>query len=263
MLIIVLIFLLIAFQFLGYWGKLPERLQVWFDTQQEKEKVPEGQHEYLNSINYWEPSSKRNVATMYVYFAGWLMRFSRRDLRGKVQFVHSYLNRYFRGAGNFAEEMSEALRYKVDTASLVRWIQRTMRQPEDKCALLTFLISLALEDGDVTREEFDAIVDLGIQIDIDRGETEHLIKTLREARKKNYEYQSRPSVNDPAEDRRIRALKILELSEEANDAAVKKAYRQLAKLYHPDLYALESQTIQEVAAARFREIREAYELLTR
>lgn len=42
---------------------------------------------------------------------------------------------------------------------------------------------------------------------------------------------------------------------------VKKAYRQLVKLHHPDRFASEAKEQQEIAQERFVEIQKAYELI--
>ena len=54
----------------------------------------------------------------------------------------------------------------------------------------------------------------------------------------------------------MRALDVLELEADADFPAIRKAYRQLAKLHHPDL-----KQGDEEAARRFQAIQAAYEVL--
>lgn len=63
-------------------------------------------------------------------------------------------------------------------------------------------------------------------------------------------------------DRKAEAYKVLGLSPDADMAQVKQAYRKLAKQWHPDRFASKSAAEQEEAAAKFREINEAYKRLT-
>lgn len=51
---------------------------------------------------------------------------------------------------------------------------------------------------------------------------------------------------------------ILDISKDATDADIKKAYRKLAKKYHPDL----NQGNKEEAEQKFKEVNEAYEVLS-
>ena len=49
---------------------------------------------------------------------------------------------------------------------------------------------------------------------------------------------------------------ILQVSEQADEEQIKKAYRKLAKKYHPDLHPNDA-----VAEAKFKDVVEAYEVL--
>lgn len=51
---------------------------------------------------------------------------------------------------------------------------------------------------------------------------------------------------------------VLGVSENATDSEIKKAYRSLAKKYHPDNYD-DSNPLKELAAEKMKEINEAYE----
>ena len=50
---------------------------------------------------------------------------------------------------------------------------------------------------------------------------------------------------------------VLGLDKSADDAAIKKAYRQLAKKYHPDMNPGDAE-----AEAKFKEVNEAYAVLS-
>lgn len=67
---------------------------------------------------------------------------------------------------------------------------------------------------------------------------------------------SRPSTTTSA---RQRALQILGLDETAGSAAIRTRYRLLAKKFHPDRHVHLGDAAAREAAARFREVRKAYE----
>jgi len=54
---------------------------------------------------------------------------------------------------------------------------------------------------------------------------------------------------------------ILEIKKNATEEEIKKAYRNLAKRYHPDVNSLASDT-HEPSAAKFRDVAEAYAVLS-
>src|SRR5690554_1101409 len=57
------------------------------------------------------------------------------------------------------------------------------------------------------------------------------------------------------------AYRIMGVSENASKDEIKKAYRRLVKLHHPDVFATKGKEHQEIAAKRFIEIQKAYEIL--
>ena len=54
---------------------------------------------------------------------------------------------------------------------------------------------------------------------------------------------------------------VLGVSPSASDADIKKAYRDLARKYHPDNYA--NNPLADLAAEKMKEINEAYETIQR
>lgn len=55
------------------------------------------------------------------------------------------------------------------------------------------------------------------------------------------------------------AYKILGISKNATDSEVKKAYRAMAKKYHPDRVASENEAIRKGAEEKFKKVQQAYE----
>src|SRR5690606_6973419 len=102
-------------------------------------------------------------------------------------------------------------------------------------------------DAYAAREDYDqAMRDLGAARDASKGnvpprvqETMQRIQAQqRQAKQKNY-------------------YKVLGVSRDASQAEIKRAYRRLAKEYHPDKY----QGDKETAEKRMAEINQAYEVL--
>ncbi len=55
------------------------------------------------------------------------------------------------------------------------------------------------------------------------------------------------------------AYKILEIEKAVSDDEVKKAYRKMAKKYHPDKVITENEAIKKGAEEKFKEVQRAYE----
>jgi DnaJ like chaperone protein len=54
-------------------------------------------------------------------------------------------------------------------------------------------------------------------------------------------------------------FKILEVSPNATDEEIKKAYRRMAIKFHPDKVAQEGESVQKAATEKFKKVKEAYE----
>jgi len=57
------------------------------------------------------------------------------------------------------------------------------------------------------------------------------------------------------------AYKILEIEKTASDDQVKKAYRTMAKKYHPDRVVTENEAIKKGAEEKFKQVQKAYETI--
>ena len=57
------------------------------------------------------------------------------------------------------------------------------------------------------------------------------------------------------------SYKILEIEKTATDDEVKKAYRNMAKKYHPDRLVTENEAIRKGAEEKFKEVQKAYETI--
>jgi len=55
------------------------------------------------------------------------------------------------------------------------------------------------------------------------------------------------------------AYKILEIEKAVSDDEVKKAYRKMAKKYHPDKVITNNEAIKKGAEEKFKEVQRAYE----
>jgi DnaJ like chaperone protein len=57
------------------------------------------------------------------------------------------------------------------------------------------------------------------------------------------------------------SYKILEIDKSATDEEIKKAYRTMAKKYHPDRVNTENEAIKKGAEEKFKEVQKAYETI--
>lgn len=110
---------------------------------------------------------------------------------------------------------------------------------EVRLQILHFLFSIAKADGVVSAAEADKIRQMAAYLRMSQHDFESI---------KAMFFKS-------ADD----AYKILEIEKSANDAEVKKAYRQMVKKYHPDKLQHMDEIYQKGAQEKFTKVQEAYD----
>ncbi|WP_028377212.1 TerB family tellurite resistance protein [Leeuwenhoekiella sp. MAR_2009_132] len=117
--------------------------------------------------------------------------------------------------------------------------QRTRR--EVRLQIVHFLFGIAQADGTVSTSEVNQISQIAGYLMLSRGEFE----SIKAMFFKNAES----------------AYKILEIEKSATDAEVKKAYRNMAKKYHPDKLQHMDEAYRQGAEEKFTKVQEAYETI--
>lgn len=118
-------------------------------------------------------------------------------------------------------------------------VQRT--RYEVRLQLLHFLFGIAQADGQVSPAEIAKLRELAGYLNVGQ-----------------YDFESIMAMFIRSADN---AYKILEVDKNATDEEVKKAYRNMAKKYHPDRVVTEDEAIKKGAEEKFKEVQKAYETI--
>lgn len=118
---------------------------------------------------------------------------------------------------------------------------RQMMEHASRLQLVHFLFGIAKADGFVTDDEVHQIYTIAGYLGISHSDYESI---------KAMFYKSADS-----------AYKILEIDKTATNDDIKKAYRNMAKKYHPDKVIHLGKEHQQGAEEKFRKVQEAYEQL--
>ena len=112
---------------------------------------------------------------------------------------------------------------------------------EQRLQLLSFLAKIAQSDGNVCKEEIDALKEVALSMGMSAQEVESMLnlggKTLDEA------------------------YKVLEIEPTATDDEVKKAYRKMALKHHPDRVETLGEDVKKAAEEKFQQINNAKEMI--
>ena len=110
---------------------------------------------------------------------------------------------------------------------------------EVRLQLVHFLFGIAQADGSVSQAEINKLKEIAGYLRIG-----------------SYDFESIKAMFIKSTDN---AYKILEIEKTATDDEVKKAYRKMAKKYHPDKVVTENEAIKKGAEEKFKQVQKAYE----
>jgi len=110
---------------------------------------------------------------------------------------------------------------------------------EVRLQLLHFLFGIARSDGSISNAEAGKIREIAGFLRVGRNDFESIMAMFIKSADNAY--------------------KILEIQKSATDEEVKKAYRTMAKKYHPDRVNTQDEAIKKGAEEKFKEVQKAYE----
>jgi len=157
-----------------------------------------------------------------------------------------YVKRFF--LQNFGEAetrrkmllLRELLKQNIDLTGIGAQLNHYMQYAE-KLQLLHFLFGISSADGQENPAEIATIQHIAALIGISNAD----FQSIRSMFVKDTGY----------------AYRILEVSPDASDEEVKKAYRKMALKYHPDKVSHLGEDVQNAAKEKFQELNAAYDTI--
>jgi DnaJ like chaperone protein len=162
--------------------------------------------------------------------------------QSELDFVRQqFLNMYGKERANHAFKLFKNIRKQnVSLRPVCLQIRQMMDHPS-RLQLMHFLFGIAKADGTVTNDEEKQIYTISGYLGISSKDYESI---------KAMFYNSSDN-----------AYKVLEVDKSATDDEIKKAYRKMAKKYHPDKVIHLGKEHQKGAEEKFRQVQAAYEQL--
>jgi DnaJ like chaperone protein len=143
-------------------------------------------------------------------------------------------------AGNEAETIVKELINKNFNLYEVCSQVRSYMDYSQRLQLYHYLAALGACDG-LHQKEIDVLEVIALHIGLSKSDAESILAMFRPNNDSNY--------------------KILGIEPSATDEEVKKAYRKMAVMYHPDKVATLGEDVQKAAEEKFKAISQAYEAI--
>lgn len=128
--------------------------------------------------------------------------------------------------------------------------------------LLHFLVRICMIDNIITHKEYEIIRKIALALHLTEKQLNAVLAMFDHRREENREKskgQNRPDFSSSLSLKKC--YEILELDETASDGTLKKTFRKLAIIHHPDKVAHLGEEFQMTAKEKFQKILEAYELI--
>lgn len=187
-----------------------------------------------------------------------------------VQEKHAQLQHYVRTKfpdipGGIADSYRSALSMPVSTKSVAAWLGKHLRSDLEKTELLEFLFGLAITDGTLGKKEHAVLLAFTQHIGLNAAIFAKLVDEHQRSRAERLfdeqEQHRKQQTGSKTTYSHEKARAVLGLASGFTQSDLKKAYRQLAKRFHPDRYMHASDEEKQQVSERFIELQEAYEYL--
>jgi len=181
--------------------------------------------------------------SMVVLFAC-VMKADGKVMKSEVNYIKPFLLRNYGedGAKEALHFLRELLQKEINPIAVSQQIAQNVTY-STRLEIIHILFDLAQADGQISPEEEEMIRLIANNMQVSDADYRSLQALYQKKTDANWAYTA------------------LEITPDATDEDVKKAYRRMAMKYHPDKVANAGEEVRQQATEKFRAINEAYEVI--
>ena len=196
----------------------------------------------------------------YLSLAALIIQIQKTEKGQKIVFVNTYFNRYFRKSNyDFSDSLIFSFSHPVKPESVAKWLKTHITNKIERTHIIYFLVGITMIDGTVSLQDKKFLALISIHLDLDLNDLERILAMYASYQDQNSNNTTRRSKKP---DKRIQAATILGVTIDSSHEEVKKAYRKMVKLHHPDIFQNAGPEQMKIAEEKFIQIQHAYEVLT-
>lgn len=200
-------------------------------------------------------SPKGDFSVSLLVLSAAVMKADGKVMKSELNFVKSFLVKEFgTDEGNrLLTVLKNVLDQDIPLRDVCLQVKSHMMHPQ-RLQLLHYLFGIAQADGQIHELEVQKIHTIARYLGISDRDFMS-IQSMFGFHRQQYSSGSRTSYKQSVD----AAYKILEIDKSASDEEVKKAYRKMAKKYHPDRLGPLAEDLKKSATEKFHKVQEAYD----
>lgn len=208
-------------------------------------KAIEGRDETNVSRKYTKAQRANDYRMTFLVMFAAVMKADGRILRTELDVVKRFLvNNYGKdGALEALQILKKLLEQNIDVDAVSKQCAMNMTY-STRLHLVHQLFAIAMADNDLDPKEEQIICHIALEMQVSAADLNSIVAMYK------------PKTNG-----RKWAYDVLELTEGASPAEIKKAYRRMAMKYHPDKVNALGDEERKKAEEKFKEVQKAYEIL--
>lgn len=195
---------------------------------------------YSASSSFSQTEERNSFLISLLVLSSAVMKADGKVMKSELAYVQEFLKKNFGqdAALESTKYLKDLLKKEVNISKVGSQVIKHMSH-EARVQLLHYLTGIARADGAVTYAELLVLKEIALALAIPSNESDAIFAMFDNGIEAAY--------------------KVLEVSPEATDSQVKKAYKYLAVKHHPDKVSHLGADVQKSAEERFKKISEAYE----
>ena len=188
----------------------------------------------------YRTTQRGDFSVSLMVLAAAVMRADGKVMRSELSYVRMFFERNFgpEEAGKNLYLLKEILKQDINLREVCMQIQ-TYMEYASRLQLIHFLFGIAQSDGKFDPREVNVIQQIAQYLNISQPDFDSIKAMFIKDTKSAY--------------------RILEITPDATDEEIKKAYRKMAVKYHPDKVSHLGEDVQNAAKVKFQKVSEAYE----
>ena len=169
-----------------------------------------------------------------------VMKADGKKLRSELEYVKKFLSKQYgqQDAQRYLALFQQILKQDYSSRQVCIQIQQSMDHPS-RLQIVHLLFGLSSADGHTTEREIDVIETIARYLNINQNDFKSIKAMFVKSAKSAYQ--------------------ILEVKSTASDDELKKAFRKMAKKYHPDKVSHLGVELQKQAEEKFKAVNKAYD----